>query len=89
LAAGESIHIAVTFNGEELATYANNEYNSLELLVGEVPEVVRIEPQVVIWGEYDIEITVFCIGLIDTRSLSCYIGKLILDGTYGETEEGD
>lgn len=89
VAAGESVQVAVTFNGEELATAADNDGGILGLLVGEVPTAIRIEPQVALWGEEGILVTVMASGLLDTPSLSCRAGVLILDGTYGETEDGE
>lgn len=88
VAAGESTQISVTFNGEELATASDNEDGVIELLVGEVPTAIRIEPQVVIWGEEQILIQVRCLGLLDTSSLSCRAGNVIMGGTYGEDEDG-
>ena len=89
VAAGEPVQVGVTFNGEELATSANSEGGLLELLVGEVPTAIRIEPQVAMWGEFDLLVQVVSSGLLDTPSLSCRVGTLILAGTYGENEDGE
>jgi hypothetical protein len=74
----------LSVNGEELAPHAENDDGAIELVVADEPTPTSVEPEMAFVGETQIPVQMLGTGFLDTPSLSCRAGDLVIFGTYGE-----
>ena len=77
VAVGTTIKLAVSLNGQGLASLAGLSPEPLSLLVADTPVPSELDPALVTVGETDVRIVVWATGLADTASLSCRVAGLL------------
>ena len=80
--AGDSLPLAISYNGVELATFTEIYDGTIELVAAGIPRILGIDPALVFYGETDIEVLLQAEGLLETVALSCGVGSLVIPGEY-------
>jgi len=81
---GQTVPLAVTFNGYDLSATVDSGDAPLELYVVGLPVPSAVLPTTVFVGEQDFVVDIVAEGLYDSEWISCRVAGIVLKGTFHE-----